>query len=138
MDLSKLRFLEVARLYLKDWYTWGGDDPSGIDCSGLVVECLKSVGLIPLHSDYSAEGLWHLFEKRRAPGAQSGSLAFWFDSTGKATHVAICLDAVFCITADGGGRHVKTVEDAIKHNAFIKVRRIDHRDKEPKFINPFG
>ena len=24
------------------WYTWGGDDPGSFDCSGLVIEYLKT------------------------------------------------------------------------------------------------
>jgi len=137
LSLHQIRFLQVARSMLNMFYRWGGDDPSGFDCSGVAVECLKVCGLIPLHSDYSAEALWTKFIDKETPTPDAGCLAFWFDSTGKAIHVAICLDPTYCLTADGGGSHVKTVEDAVKYNAFIKVRRIDHRKTKPQFVNPF-
>jgi hypothetical protein len=40
-------------------YRWGGDDPiQGFDCSGLIVEVLQAVGLLPHGSDLTANGLY--------------------------------------------------------------------------------
>ena len=50
MDKREL-FVDVLWNYLGTWYSWGGDDPEGFDCSGLVVEGLKSVGMIPRGGD---------------------------------------------------------------------------------------
>jgi hypothetical protein len=139
-ETARLMFVKIAWSYLNTPYLWGGDDPmGGVDCSGLVVECLKSVGAISLHEDMSADSMWQgwrsTFETTE-PG--SGVLAFWLNSEGRATHVAICWDKEYCITPDGGGSDTLTLEDAIKQNAFVKVRRIDHRTTMPKFINLFA
>ncbi|MDF1545096.1 MAG: NlpC/P60 family protein [bacterium] len=58
------RFLQTALSYLGRPYRWGGDDPSGIDCSGLVVECLKSVGTLEEHEDFSADRLCMLYSDK--------------------------------------------------------------------------
>ena len=47
----------IAMSYLGTFYTWGGDDPSGFDCSGLVIECLKSIGVLPRSGDWTANTL---------------------------------------------------------------------------------
>ena len=39
--------LKIAESLLWTPYKWGGDDPSGLDCSGMMVEVLKSVGALP-------------------------------------------------------------------------------------------
>jgi len=138
MNLPRNRletFLWVIEKYYGTWYTWGGDDPLGFDCSGLVIEGLKSAGMIPRKSDYSADGLWNIFFRSLPPAAQSplvsvpkkGDLAFWFNSPYEANHVAVCINEDSYIGAEGGGRHVKTLEGAIKANAFIKVRPLSSR-----------
>ena len=122
-------FLWVIEKYYGTWYTWGGDDPLGFDCSGLVVEGLKSAGIIPRQSDYTADGLWKMFRDpvKRVDFPKCGSLCFWFDKHGIAIHVAVCINEDSYIGAEGGGKHVKTLEDAIKTNAFIKIRPLSSR-----------
>jgi len=133
-------FMETARSHLNRWYIWGGDDPFGFDCSGLVVECLKAAGLIETDEDFTADGLWHKYHHGREVARKDvseGCLALWFNNRGRATHVAICTSNHFCITADGGGSKTNTEADARKHNAYIKFRPIDHRRSAPRFVDPF-
>jgi len=127
--------LKIAEHYLGTPYMWGGDDPSGFDCSGLVIECLKSVDvLMGTSSDWTADRLYQMWAKDysipfpikmdRRP-FHYGALVF-YGITG-ATHVEIYFNCdenglMTTIGASGGGSHVKTREDAIKYNAFIKVR----------------
>ena len=137
-NTARMMFMDVAWSHLNTPYRWGGDDPmAGFDCSGLVVECLKSIGAIGLREDYGANAMWQKWRGREVSDPYRGVLAFWFDGTGTATHVAICWDRDYCITADGGGSKTLTERDAIEQNAFIKVRRIDHRLCSPKFTNLF-
>lgn len=131
------RFVREAGLYHGTPYIWGGDDPSGFDCSGLVVECLKAVGRLKESEDLSANGLWERFKHLEAPGPRDGCMVFWFKKRGRAYHVAICEDMDYCITANGGGSEVKTVGDAWEANAFIKTRPINHRGSVPKFVDIF-
>jgi len=125
---------KVAWSYHGTWYTWGGDDPSGFDCSGVCIEILKSVGLLPRSFDATANGLMGMFNKVPAPF--EGCLVFWLSGS-RAHHVEYCLDELFSIGASGGGSHVKTLEDAIKANAWIKVRPIA-RGGIVHFANPFS
>lgn len=117
--------LDSARAFEGVLYSWGGDDPTGFDCSGLMVELLKVGGLIDRKSDYTAHGLYELFGNYKTKDPQPGTLLFW-GSTAKATHVELVIarigDAIFTIGASGGHSGVKTREDAIKANAFVKIR----------------
>lgn len=136
-DRQKEIFLQVADSYLKEWYIWGGDDPDGFDCSGLVIECLKSIGYLFDKEDYSAEGLWKIYKSSQIPNASAGCLVFYFDTDDKAYHVGICIDEWHCINADGGNSKCKTVQDAKKFDAFIKIRPIDKRKAKRAYVNLF-
>jgi cell wall-associated NlpC family hydrolase len=134
---QKKWFLQVVMSYLGAWYRWGGDDPAGIDCSGVVVEGLRAAGMLAPHEDLTADGLWDRYKQRKVMSPGEGCLIFWFNSEGKATHVAVALDSYFCLTADGGGSTIHTVADAEKANAFVKVRPIGHRMSQPKYVDLF-
>jgi len=97
-------FIYTALSYLGTPYIWGGDDPSGFDCSGYALECLKTVGLVNEDEDYTADGLFRKFSRFRVETAQRGALVFSLDQAGFAYHVAICLDEHFLIGAAGGDR----------------------------------
>ena len=120
-------FMETVKLYEGRWYIWGGDDPLGFDCSGLVIEGLKAAGEVANDDDFTADGLWNKYKHLQVDKARRGSLAFWFDKRGHAVHVAVCLSEFSYIGAEGGGRHVNTMEDAMKANAFIKRRPLRSR-----------
>lgn len=138
MDIqnAKYWFIQTAMSFQNTLYRWGGDGPSGLDCSGLVVECLKSIGIMAGDSDATANHIFlqHAADEVDAP--TEGCLAFWFSGS-RATHVAICLDEDVCLTADGGGKEIHTREDAIRRKAFVKVRPIFHRQTPPRFVNLF-
>lgn len=132
--------LKLAWSYVNLPYRWGGDDPmTGFDCSGMVVELLKAVGALPLHADLGADMLWRMYIPARpeAGEAAAGHLAFWFNDKGEATHVAVCVDGEFCLTANGGGRATKELADAVRMNAFVTLRRLDHRSDQPRFVRLF-
>ena len=142
-----------ALWYLKQWvgtpYCWGGDDFSSMDCSGLIVEDFKAIGKFGEREDYTADGLYHLFkagELEEGKEPYEGCLVFWFNPlTERATHVAMMIDNYFLIHASGGGSGTKTMADAIRSNAFIKMRELEKvasfRKKEYaqyyKVVDPF-
>jgi cell wall-associated NlpC family hydrolase len=129
----------IVRSFLGKWYKWGGDDPSGFDCSGLCVEMLKSVGLLGRKEDLTAAGLRARFKDCDVPTASEGCLVFF--ATGpdpkQITHVEIAVNYELCIGASGGGSKTLTVEDAVRHNAFVKVRPIDRGAPVVAVVNPF-
>lgn len=95
--------LRIAFSWLGKPYIWGGDDPAGFDCSGLVVEILQATGSIPHRSDYTAHGLYGLFKDHTITEPIPGSLVFWF-SQSIATHVEIAVDSTRSIGASGSGK----------------------------------
>ena len=134
--------------YIQHWigtpYSWGGDDFSSFDCSGLVVEVLKSIGKFYDYEDYSADALYQKYKDNPARPF-SGCLVFWFNQGGKAVHVGMMIDKYFLIHASGGGSKVKTVSDAIDKNAYVMMRELQkvarfrqgHYGQDYKVVDPF-
>jgi hypothetical protein len=120
-------------------YRWGGDDPiGGFDCSGLVIEHLKSVGILPAQGDWTAAGLAKRFEGREVTKLRPGCLLFWFRGQ-KIGHVEIVWhvvgERILTIGAAGGGSRTQTEADAERQNAYIKVRPA--RPEWVKAVDPF-
>jgi hypothetical protein len=125
-------------------YQWGGDDFSGIDCSGLVVEMLASVGLLKHGQDLTAHGLMTKFHDKEVDECEAdpGCLVFWLRRTDhKATHVEVVVqstnDQIFTLGASGGNSDVRTEEEANDRAAFVKVRPVTYRRGQKVFIDPF-
>ena len=137
IERTKEMFLKVIWSHLNTPYIWGGDDFSGFDCSGLAIEGLQAIGYFSLRSDATANGLWTRFQGKEVDRATAGCLLFWFNKESQAYHVAVAVDPEHCITADGGGSKTTSIEKAIEQNAYIKIRRIDHRNTYPRIVNIF-
>jgi cell wall-associated NlpC family hydrolase len=119
-------------------YKWGGDDPmASFDCSGMIVEILKSVGILPRSGDWTAQGLWNLFKSHQVDPPYEGCLVFWKDDHDKVIHVELCLDDKLSIGASGGGINTVTKQDAIDQNAYIKIRPFRSRSFLKGFLDPF-
>ncbi len=121
-------------------YIWGGDDPvQGWDCSGLVIEGLKSVGRLPKRGDWTAAGLRNMYEEIDDLDIRPGCLLFW-EHRGKTVHVEIVWkivnDIILTIGASGGGSRTKTEEDAVASNAYVKVRPA--REGWAAVVDPFA
>jgi len=118
--------LHVADHYLGTPYLWGGDDPSGFDCSGFVIECLKSAGRFPRSGDATAEGLRQRYPQVHEPAP--GDLVFWVRTDGAAFHVGILWhDPAWYVGAEGGGRATQTAADAHRQNAYVMLRPVASR-----------
>ena len=123
----------IAFAFLGKSYKWGGDDPmEGFDCSGLCIEILKSVGLLPRKGDWTAQNLWDkLFANHGIclwENLQEGCFVFWYNSDhSRIVHVEYAISSLLSIGASGGGSKVRNEADACKYNAFIKIRPITGR-----------
>ncbi|HKK20176.1 MAG TPA: NlpC/P60 family protein [candidate division Zixibacteria bacterium] len=137
--LSKARkwFLHTALSYLGTPYIWGGDDPSGFDCSGFVIECLKSCGLVGEYDDYSADGLFRKFAPQEIETPEEAALLFYVGGGGKMVHVTICLDHQFQIGASGGASTISNRQRAWQENAFVKIRPIRFKPTRMKVLRTF-
>jgi cell wall-associated NlpC family hydrolase len=130
--------IKTALAYLGTPYVWGGDDPSGFDCSGFVIECLKSVGLLQENEDYSAQSLLRRFcDKELRDHPSKGCLLFYRDSAGGITHVAICIDGQFQVAASGGNSLTTAPDKSWKSNAFVKIRPIPDSNDKIIIVDPF-
>ena len=139
-------FMYVVESWLNHWYSWGGDDPNGTDCSGLAIEGLKAVGLFPRKDDTTAKGLYHRLatagRSLSKPGPR-GSLVFWCkNGDGSAIfHVEVIFaridNMIYTIGASGGGSKTITKEDAIRDNAFVKIRPLTDRGVTLLYADPF-
>lgn len=122
---------KVAWKYIGKFYKWGGDDPSGFDCSGFCIEILKSIGKLPRKFDTTALYLSKRFPKVAKP--KEGCLVFYGNPI---HHVEYCFNENYSIGASGGGSKTNTIADAIKQNAFIKMRPIRKEDVTC-YVDPF-
>lgn len=102
-------------------YVWAGNTPEqGMDCSGMVCECLRSIGLIG-KADYTAQ---MLHDYPGTKGSQSSvernSLLFFGKDTQHITHVAIAIDQNYMYEAGGEGSRATT-------NGYVRIRPITNR-----------
>ena len=131
-------FLWVAKSYHGTFYTWGGDDPSGFDCSGLTIECSKTIGILPRKGDWPARGLYARWLRNEIQIPKPGDIVFWENAAhNDIVHVEIVVDKGLSIGASGGGSKTKTRQDAIRDNAFIKIRPFRSRPYLKGFFNPY-
>jgi hypothetical protein len=116
--------LDIAKTHLSRPYLWGGNDPlAGFDCSGFVIEVLRSVGVLPAQGDWTAASLLEHFKTKRVTQYEPGVLVFW----GTPPHHIEMVYAVFGTTvltigASGGGSKTTSAAAAIQQDAYIKIR----------------
>lgn len=120
---------KIAFQYLGTPYLWGGDDPiAGFDCSGFILEIFTSLGYSI--KDMTAQDLFYSAygKKIGMDQAEVGDLVFWGNGPYEIKHVEMIIAKLegtyYTIGASGGGSAIKTLEDAIKKNAYIKIRPI--------------
>lgn len=132
---------ELGIRYAWTWlgrpYLWGGDDPSGIDCSGLVIEILQGVGLLPHGYDNTEQGLFDRFRSSRIDAPKPGALVFYKNVAGLITHVGLILEHDIVLQASGGGPASTSPTEAWKQNAFVKIRPLAYRMEIRLYADPF-
>ena len=128
--------VEYAWVWIGTPYKYGGDDFSSFDCSGFIHEFLQSVGLEKHGFDSRACDLFERFKENEVARGYAGCLVFWFTST-LATHVMLMIDDMLCMGAAGGGSSTLTETDAIKQNAYIKIRPVNYRGQGYVIVDPF-
>lgn len=122
--------------YLKHFigrpYIWAGDGAganSGFDCSGLVLEGLWALGLLPA-KDLSAQRIYdalyneHLWSVVSESKIKMDDVLFFGKDTAHITHVAVDIDSKLMIEAGGGGSKCKTLATS---TGFVRVRPVANR-----------
>lgn len=93
--------IDEAKKYLGVKYVWGGESPSGFDCSGLVQYVYKKFGItLPRVSQDQA----HSGRAVSAADAKPGDLVFFHNP---ATHVGIYLGNGMMLDAPNSSSHVR-------------------------------
>jgi cell wall-associated NlpC family hydrolase len=116
------KIVEIAQKYLGIPYVWGGVDPKGMDCSGLVLLVMNELGIKPprVSLDQSQFG-----QKIDLSEIQPGDLLF-FDTLllGHVTHVGIYIGNGQILQAPQTGDVVK-ISNLTRYyqSAFITARR---------------
>jgi len=110
-------------------YVYGGNNPlSGMDCSGFVCECLKAIGIVATHRDYSARELFKLLKERSdckvSSKIEKGCVLFFGKKDSLISHVAIAISDKLMIESGGGDAGTISKEKAEKINAFVRIRPI--------------
>lgn len=95
--------VETAWKWYGRWYSWGGSDPSGIDCSGLAYKVCRNTGMLP-KGDATADMLYQRFKHLLIPLDQTkpGCLVCWMNDAGRVTHIEIAVSSHHSIGAAGG------------------------------------
>lgn len=129
--MNKRLILEtLIQSFIGKPYIWGGDTPmQGFDCSGFVLELLKSVGLFPSKIDTTAQGLAAYFKAIPAKSIRPafGDLVFFGEDFEKITHVGFALNDDLFVEAGGGNSSCVDVASAITHKAYIRIRPLMSR-----------
>jgi len=112
-------------------YLWGGANPlEGFDCSGLVLELLKSEGKFPYYDDTTSQGLYLYLKSNgytKTGFAETGCIVFYGKSVNDITHVAYCIGEGKVIEAAGGNRTTVSKKIAEAQNAFVRIRPVGYR-----------
>lgn len=129
---------EYAKTFLGNNYLWGGDSPlKGFDCSGLVLECLKSIGFVSAKTDMTAQGLYQFFiVNGLSAGVKEGAICFYGKSAREIVHVALMLNTQQIIEAGGGDSSTTSLDAAKQQGAFVRVRPYNYRNDLVAIIQP--
>lgn len=140
---------EILKLYITNSigspYIWGGDGnlnekhlPEGLgffkyivkgfDCSGYIQYLLTPLGLDPKGDQTS--GMLHDYFLNNGIVLNSpnfGNLLFFGKNTSSITHIAMAINNDLMVESGGGGSKNKTIEDANKNGASVRIRPIANR-----------
>ncbi len=122
--------IEYAYRFIGVRYHFGGNDPlQGFDCSGFVQELLMASGELSFSTPkMNCQQIYNFYAKLpKLPGGGPGALAFFGKDAKTVSHIGFCVDTNTMVEAGGGDSTTLTMEEAIKRNAFVKLRPLRYR-----------
>lgn len=119
-------------------YRWSGDDPlGGFDCSGFACELAIAGGVLPHGTRMNSQSLYEFFSRNGVIAQKGpGAFAFFGKDQFNISHVAFCLDMETMLEAGGGDATTINEAEAIRRNAFVRMRPIAYRKDFVQFVRP--
>jgi len=109
----------------------------GVDCSGVVVEYCRC--LFPAWAkekkDMTAQGIYWEFPRTMRP--ERGGFVFFGKNINAISHIGLLYNDWQFLGANGGGKHVKTIADAVKYDAYVNLRPYRYRSDVVGYSSPF-
>jgi cell wall-associated NlpC family hydrolase len=129
--------IDYAKSFIGKPYIWGGEGPTGFDCSGLVQEILRSVGEDP-KGDQTAQAIHDYFLINGAVTSKClpGALCFYGKSNLSITHIAFAIDYYRIVEAGGGDSTCTSEQSANKKSAMVRMRPHNFRKDLQAMIIP--
>ena len=84
-------FIDQAKRHLGRRYVWGGRGVGGpgVDCSGLVITAMRSLGIVPPSYDSTAAGIARTTHMKSPHEVKRGDFVFLQNASGHVTHIEI-------------------------------------------------
>ena len=129
---------QYALSFLGVPYNFGGANKlTGLDCSQLVLEILIAAGEWKHGQDTTAQGLYnHFLKQSKIAAPKWGSLSFYGKSVKEINHVGFLLHPNTMIEAGGGTSTTKTIDEAKKRSALVRLRPYNFRSDLVAVLNP--
>lgn len=130
--------VSYARTFLGVPYIWGGNNRlTGLDCSGLVCEVLRSFGIVGHFEDLNCDMLYTKLVRGTTYGPSAvkfhpektfaGEILFFGENLKELHHVAIAVDNCRMIEAGGGDRRCVLKDTAERLGAMVRERMVSGR-----------
>lgn len=126
----------MIQAYIGKPYIYGGNNllDGGVDCSGFILELLRSIGLWG-PEDATAQGIYDVVRLKGWPVAErsgelAGSLLFFGDGIAPISHVALAVSDTIMVEAGGGRSTTVNLDAARAAKAMVRFRSIQSRAKD--------
>lgn len=118
-NINHTSISDVATMFLNTPYLWGGTGHYGIDCSGLVQNCFKAIGIDMQRDAYQQEKNKN-FKKIAEKNIKQNTVVFW------PGHVGIMINKTKIIHANATSMNVKidNLSDVKKHIKKIEKNNV--------------